>query len=58
VALLLAILPPIILLLAAVLLTESVFGARNANLVAVVVFLGALLWSGILAIIFTGGLAG
>lgn len=57
VGLLLAILPPIILLLGAMLVTESVFGAQNANLVAVVVFLGALLWAAILAIVFTGGLA-
>jgi signal transduction histidine kinase len=57
VGLLLAILPPIVLLLVAVLATESIFGAQNANLVAVVVFLGALLWAAILAIVFTGGLA-
>jgi signal transduction histidine kinase len=57
VALLLAILPPIVLLLAAEVVTEAVFGATNANLVAVVVFLGALGWAGILALIFTGGLA-
>jgi signal transduction histidine kinase len=57
VGLLLAILPPIILLLSGELVTESVFGARNANLIAVVVFLGALIWAGILAIVFTGGLA-
>jgi signal transduction histidine kinase len=57
VGLLLAILPPIILLLVAILATESIFGAQNANVVAVVVFLGALLWAAILAIVFTGGLA-
>ena len=57
VALLLAVLPPILLVLVALLVTESVFHARNANLVAVVVFLGALLWSAFLALIFTGGLA-
>jgi signal transduction histidine kinase len=57
VGLLLAILPPIILLLVAILATESIFGARNANLVAIVVFVGALLWAAILAIVFTGGLA-
>jgi signal transduction histidine kinase len=57
VGLLLAILPPIVLLLVAVVATESIFGAQNANVVAVVVFLGALLWAAILAIVFTGGLA-
>jgi signal transduction histidine kinase len=56
VALLLAILPPILLLLAVERLTESVF-AGNATLVAVVVFVGALGWAAMLAIIFTGGLA-
>ena len=57
VALLLAILPPIVLLLVAVRLTESVFGATNASLVAVVVFLLALGWAAMLALVFTGGLA-
>ena len=57
VALLLAILPPVVLLLGALRLTESVFGAANASLVAVVVFLGALGWAAMLALIFTGGLA-
>ena len=57
VALLLAILPPIVLLLAAERLTEGLFGAENATLVAVVVFLGALGWAAMLALVFTGGLA-
>ena len=57
VALLLAVLPPILLVLAALVITESIFHARNANLVAVIVFLGALLWTAFLALIFTGGLA-
>jgi signal transduction histidine kinase len=57
VALLFAILPPILLLLAAQRLTDSVLGAGNAILVAVVVFVGALGWAAILAIVFTGGLA-
>ena len=57
VGLLLAVLPPILLLLAAALLTERVFHSDNPNLVAAVVFLGALLWAGILAIVFTGRLA-
>jgi signal transduction histidine kinase len=57
VALLLAILPPVVLLLVAVRLTESVFGSTNASLVAVVVFLLALGWAAMLALVFTGGLA-
>jgi signal transduction histidine kinase len=57
VALLLAILPPIVLLLVAQRLTESLFGAANASLVAVVVFLLALGWAAMLALVFTGGLA-
>lgn len=57
VGLLLAVLPPILLLLAALILTESVFHSQNANLVAIVVFLGSLAWAAILAVVFTGGLA-
>lgn len=57
VALLLAVLPPIVLLLVAVRLTESVFGTANANLVAVVVFLLALGWAAMLALVITGGVA-
>ena len=57
VALLLAVLPPIVLLVAAEVLTQSLFGSRNANLVAVVVFIGAVGWAAMLALVFTGGLA-
>ena len=57
VGLLVAVLPPILLLLAAARVTESVFHSENPNLVAAVVFIGALLWAGILAIVFTGRLA-
>ena len=57
VALLLAVLPPILLLLGAMLVAESVFHTQNANLVAVVVFLGVLTWAAIVAVVFTGGLA-
>jgi signal transduction histidine kinase len=57
VALLLAILPPIVLLLAAERLSEGVFGAANPTLVAVVVFLIAIGWAAMLALVFTGGLA-
>ncbi len=57
VALLLAILPPILLLLAAQRLAEPLLGTANATLVAVIVFLGALGWAAMLALVFTGGLA-
>ena len=57
VALLLAILPPIVLILVAQRLTDSLFAAANATLVAVVVFLLALGWAAMLALVFTGGLA-
>jgi signal transduction histidine kinase len=57
VALLLAILPPIVLLVAADRLAEGLFGAANAMLVALVVFLAALGWAAMLALIFTSGLA-
>jgi signal transduction histidine kinase len=56
-ALLLAILPPILLLLAAERLAELI-GTTNPVLVAAVVFLGALAWAAMLALVFTGGLAG
>jgi signal transduction histidine kinase len=57
VALLLAILPPIILLLLALRVTEPLFGPENATIMAIVVFLGALGWAAMLALVFTGGLA-
>jgi signal transduction histidine kinase len=57
VGLLVAVLPPILLLLAAALLAEEVLHSENPNLVAAVVFIGSLLWAGILAIVFTGRLA-
>jgi signal transduction histidine kinase len=57
VALLLAILPPIVLLLAADRLAQGLFGAANATLVATVVFLLAVGWAAMLALVFTGGLA-
>ena len=57
VALLVAILPPIVLLLAADRLTQGIFGAENATLVGVIVFLLAVGWAAMLALVFTGGLA-
>lgn len=55
-ALLLAILPPILLLLGAERLTEQL-GSTNPVVVAGVVFLGAVAWAAMLALVFTGGLA-
>lgn len=57
VALLLAVLPPMVLLAGAEWLTERFFGSASGTLVAVVVFLGTLAWAAILALVFTGGLA-
>ena len=57
VGLLVAILPPILLLLGVARLSESVFHSDNPNLIAAILFFGALLWAGILAIVFTGRLA-
>jgi signal transduction histidine kinase len=52
VALLLAVLPPILLVVASVLLTESLLRGTNPNLVAVLVVAGTILWAAILAVLF------
>jgi signal transduction histidine kinase len=52
VALLLAVLPPILLLVGTLLLTESLLREADPNLVAVVVVLGAAVWAAILAVVF------
>src|SRR5688572_14017849 len=57
VGLLLAVLPPILMLVAALLLTETVLADANPDLVAVLVVIGAVLWAGILAIVFARSLA-
>jgi signal transduction histidine kinase len=57
VGLLLAVLPPILLLASALLLTDSVFRGADPNIVAVLVVVGSLVWAAILAIVFTRSLA-
>jgi signal transduction histidine kinase len=53
VALLLAVLPPLILLVGALLLAESVLADTNPDLVAIFVVVGSIAWAAILAIVFT-----
>ncbi len=57
VGLLMAVMPPIVLLVGALLLTETVLRDANPDLVAIVVVVGAMGWAAILAVVFTGGLA-
>lgn len=57
VALLLAVLPPILLLVGTLLLTESLFPAADPNLVAVLVVVGAIGWAAILGVVFARALA-
>lgn len=52
VALLFAVLPPILLLVGTVLLTESVLAATDPNLVAILVVAGAIAWAAILGVLF------
>ncbi|MGI8829258.1 MAG: sensor histidine kinase [Candidatus Limnocylindria bacterium] len=56
VGLLLAVLPPIVLLVGVLLLTESVLQEADPNLTAVLVIIGAVVWAGILAIVYARGL--
>ena len=57
VALLLAVLPPIILLVGTLLLTESLLADADPNLVAVVVVVGAVVWAAILGVLFARAIA-
>ena len=57
VALLLAVLPPILLLVGTLLLTGSVFRDADPNLVAVLVVVGTILWAAILAVVFARAIA-
>ena len=57
VGLLIGVMPPIVLLVAALLLSETILHDVNPNLVALAVFIGAVAWAAILAVVFTGGLA-
>lgn len=52
VALLVATLPPILLLVGSVLLTESVLPETDPNLVAVIVVAGTIVWAAILGVVF------
>jgi signal transduction histidine kinase len=56
VALLLAILPPLLVLAAALAVPGSIFSALAPNLVAILVLVGSIVWAAILGIVFTRGL--
>lgn len=51
-ALLLAVLPPILLLVGTLLLTESVLSDADPNLVAILVVIGTIAWAAILGVLF------
>lgn len=57
VGLLLAVVPPLLMLAGVLLLDESVLREANPDLVAVLVVMGAIAWAAILAVVFTGGMA-
>ena len=56
-ALLLATLPPILMLAGALLLTETLFRDADPDLVAIGVVIGAIAWAAILAIVYTRSLS-
>ncbi len=56
VGLLVAVMPPILMLVAALLLAESLFEGADPNLVAIFVVIGAMAWAAILGIIYTRSL--
>lgn len=56
VALLLAVLPPLLLLVGALLLAETVLSGTDPALVAIVVVAGSIVWAALLGIVYTRGL--
>lgn len=56
IGLLLAVLPPLLLLVGTLLLTESLLAAADPNLVAVLLVLGAVVWAAILAVVYARSL--
>ncbi|MFN2417745.1 MAG: sensor histidine kinase [Candidatus Limnocylindria bacterium] len=57
VALILAVLPPLLLLVGALLLSETVLAEVSPDLVALVVVVGSIVWAALLAIVYARGLA-
>ncbi len=57
VALLMAILPPILLLVGALLLAETVLERADPDLIAITVVVGSIVWAALLGIVYTRGLA-
>jgi len=56
VALLFAVLPPLLLLVGALLLTESILRDTDPDLVAIVVVVGSIVWAAVLGIVYARGL--
>ncbi|HYI67015.1 MAG TPA: HAMP domain-containing sensor histidine kinase [Candidatus Limnocylindrales bacterium] len=56
VALLLAVLPPLLLLVGALLLTETILRDTEPDLVAIVVVAGSIVWAAVLGIVYARGL--
>jgi signal transduction histidine kinase len=56
VALLLAVLPPLLLLVGVLLLAETILAGTDPDLVALVVVVGSIIWAALLGIVFTRGL--
>lgn len=56
VGLLLAVLPPLLLLVGALLVTETIMRGADPDLVAIVVVVGSIIWAALLGIIYTRGL--
>jgi signal transduction histidine kinase len=56
VGLLLAVLPPLLLLVGALLLAETILAGTDPDLVALVVVVGSIIWAALLGIVFTRGL--
>src|SRR3990170_4933715 len=57
VGLLVAVMPPLLLLSGVLLLTESMLPEASPDAVAILVVVGTIGWAAVLAIVFTGGLA-
>ncbi len=55
-ALLLAVMPPLLLLVGALLLTETILARTDPDLVAVVVIVGSILWAALLGVVYARSL--
>ncbi len=55
-ALLLAVLPPLLLLVGALLLTQTILARTDPDLVAIVVVVGSIVWAALLGVVYARGL--